>query len=138
MFAKVTKQGLLHFLTKRLPVYAVGIFILLVGGIKGLMITFLCVMSFFLGWFINKLITAVKDYRLTQRLNRIHFTHIEYDTMKRERDMALDAFRQIDKERTRGLKAAPMPPMPPSSHNRIDQDEIREMARRYLEEEGAL
>lgn len=136
LFAKVTRQGVINFLWKRLPIYVLGIFILMVWGIKGLMITFFITMAFFLGWITNKIITAVKDYRLTQRLNRIHFTHLEFDTMKRERDMALEAFRQIEKG-TRGLKAAPTPPMPPSYRN-IDPEEIREMARRYIDEENAL
>lgn len=133
LFGKVTKQGLMTFLFKRLPVYLLGLIILTVWGVKGLMFTFLLITSFFLGWIVNKLVSAFKDYRLTQRLNRIHFTAIEYDTMQRERDLAIAAFQQITEKAAKRVKAAGMPPTPSMPHHRanFDPEAIREYARQH-------
>lgn len=135
MFGRVTKKGLVAFLIKRLPYYLIGLTILMIWGIKGVMFTFFVVIAFFFGWFVNKLMTAVKDYRLAQRLDRIHFTHIEYDTMKRERDLAIQAFQMITEKAARRVKAAATPPMPsaPSygARQQFDPDTIREYVRQH-------
>lgn len=139
LFGRVTKQGLMTFLFKRLPIYVLGLIILIVWGVKGLMFTFFVVTAFFLGWIVNKLVSAFKDYRLTQRLNRIHFTAIEYDTMQRERDLAIAAFKEVTEKAAKRVKAAAMPPMPSMPHNRatFDSETIAEYVRQHgVEVEG--
>ncbi|SFF49393.1 hypothetical protein SAMN04487969_15511 [Paenibacillus algorifonticola] len=134
LFAKVTRKGLLTFAIKRLPVYLAGLTILMIWGVPGVMMTFLLVMAFFFGWFLNKFLAAIKDYRLTQRLNRIHFTHIEFDTMRRERDMAIQAYQMVMEADSKGrrVKAAGMPPTPvPPSNRAYDPDTIREYMRQH-------
>lgn len=134
-FGKVTKKGVIAFLLKRLPIYVIGLFILTVWGVKGVVITFFLVLAFFLGWVTNKMVAAVKDYRLTLRLNRNHFTTLEYDTMKRERDLALKAFQMIQGERPVGVKQGGGPAMPrPTVSRQLDPDEIREYVRQHAAE----
>lgn len=135
LFGRITRQGLIRFAIKRLPFYVLGLTILTLWGVRGLMITFLLVLSFALGWIFCKLKAALADYRLTQRLNRIHFTAVEFDSMKRERDMALQAWQELSRERSRGAKAAPMPPTPPGPPRyqpTVDQAEIEAMIQRHL------
>lgn len=120
-----------RWMKRRLPVYLAGAIILIFGGIQAAMITFALIVSFAAGWIAKGFIQAVKDYRLTQRLNRIHFTAAEYDTMRRERDMAIEALQAIQQaqkeRRSTGPKAAPMPPSAPAASRRLTPDEIREM-----------
>lgn len=125
---RLTERDVKGFIRKRLPYYLIALLIYLVWGGKGIVITFFMVLAFFIGWVLNGLIRAVKDYRLTQRLNRIHFTAIEFDALKRERDLAMEALRSLRAEGGRGAKAAPMPPRPAAPQSRrFDEDEIREM-----------
>lgn len=98
LFGRLTKDKFKHYLKTRLIYYVIGLIILLIGGVKGLVMTTLLILSFFLGWTTSKLINAFKDWRLTQRLNRIHFTAVEYDQMQRERDLAIAAFQTVTKE----------------------------------------
>jgi UPF0716 family protein affecting phage T7 exclusion len=120
-----------RWMKKRLPIYLAAALILIFGGIQTAMITFALIMSFTAGWIAKGLIQAIKDYRLTQRLNRIHFTATEFDTMRRERDMAIEALQAIQQaqkeRRSSGPKAAPMPPSAPAAPRRLTPDEIQEM-----------
>jgi hypothetical protein len=127
-FGRVTKEGFRAFVFKRLPFYLLGLMILLIGGVKAFMMTFLFVFTFTAGWWMNKAINAFKDYRLTLRLNKMHFTSIEYDAMRRERDLALEALKTMTDDRAQRGRAAPMPPRPaaPVQQQRFGPDEIRE------------
>lgn len=98
LFGRITKEKAKHYLKTRLIYYVIALLIFFIGGAKGLVMTTLLILSFFLGWVTNKLINAFKDWRLTQRLNRIHFTAVEYDQMQRERDMAIEAWKTVTRE----------------------------------------
>lgn len=139
MFAKVTKQGVMKFIIKRLPIYLLGLFILLIWGVKGVVFTSFVVIAFFLGWTLNKVVSAYKDYRLSQRLDRIHFTQIEFDTMRRERDLAIAAFKEVTEKAARRVKAAATPPMPSMPQHRatFTHEDIQEYVRQHgLEDES--
>lgn len=98
MFGRLTKDKVKHYLKTRLIYYVIVLIIFVIGGVKGLVMTTLIILSFFLGWITSKLINAFKDWRLTQRLNRIHFTAVEYEQMQRERDLAIAAFQTVTRE----------------------------------------
>lgn len=136
---KILQWGYQHFakfnakaFLRRLPIYLLGLMILMVWGVKGLMFTFFVCLAFVAGWLGKTLKAAVADYRLTKRLERVHFTAIEYDTMKRERDMAMQAYMSIRDNKGRGAEVArpPMPPGPPRNAT-IDPDQIREFVAQY-------
>lgn len=136
LFGRITKDKLKHYVKTRLIYYVIALLILLVGGVKSLVITTFIVISFFLGWTVNKMITAFKDYRLTQRLNRIHFTAIEYDQMQRERDLAISAFKTIAEKTSTAPKGAMerTPGRYSSQSVRMSEGDIREfMAQNGME-----
>jgi hypothetical protein len=136
LFGKVTKEGFRGFMLKRFPLYVLGILILIFGGVKGLAMTLLCLLCLFLGWTAKGAVAAYKDYRLTQRLDRIHFTAIEFDAMKRERDLAITAFQEVTAKAVARVKAAGMPPTPamPRQRATFGEDEIQE----YIRQHGGL
>lgn len=132
---KIDKITVKTFMKRRLPIYLLIILVLSIWGVGTAVSMFFLVVSFFLGWTTNKIISAVKDYRLTLRLNRQHYSTLEYETMKKERDIALKAFEQISaghaKKGVQGARQGNVPAMPSASpHMRsMDIDHIAEMMR---------
>lgn len=47
---------------------------------------FFLVAGFFLGKYSEKLFAAIKDYRLSLKLDRVHWSQVEFESMKKERD----------------------------------------------------
>lgn len=135
MFGKVDKESVKRFSKKRLPFYLIGLLIFILFGTKGLVNSIFLFIFFILGWTLNKFVSAVKDYRLTLRLNRVQFNQVDFETMKRERDLALTALKQMTEsgEGQKRVKAAPMPTMP-SSAQRFGHDDIEEMLRQLQQE----
>lgn len=126
--SRLSERSLKAFMMKRLPVYLLLLLVLILYGVKGLMITLMFFVSFFLGWTVKGLFQAFKDWRLTQRLNRVYFSQVEYDSLHRENKMlheALNAFR--DSAKRGGGAAAPMPQAAAPQRARYDQQQIQEM-----------
>ncbi|NOU81543.1 hypothetical protein GC101_22020 [Paenibacillus sp. LMG 31459] len=127
-FAKFSIKAFL----RRLPYYAGALIILMIWGVTGLMFTFFVIMAFVVGWYGKALKAAVADYRLAKRLEKVYFTQIEFETMKRERDMAMQAYMTMRDERGRGVKVAGVPPMPPGPrHNTVGPDQINEFIAQF-------
>ena len=127
--SRITKRGFRKFIFKRLPVYLFLLLVLILYGVKGLMITFGLLVSFFLGWTFKGLFQAFKDWRLTQRLNRVYFSQVEYDALHRENKMLHEAFNAYKDNVTKrgGGAAAPMPQAVPPQRPRYDAEQIRDM-----------
>lgn len=134
LFGRVTKDKAKHYLKTRLIYYVIALLIFLIGGAKALVMTTLLILSFFLGWITSKLINAFKDYRLTQRLNRIHFTAVEYDQMQRERDLAIEAFKTVTRESAelKRMSGSDRATAPRSRQVRFTESDIRE----YMTQQG--
>lgn len=102
-----------------------------------MLITFFLGLFFFLGWTGKGVYQAFSDWRLTQRLNRVHFAAAEFDVMKRENELlhkALNAY----KENGRRVGGAGVRNEPQSSHPpkaSIDPDYTREVMRQIRGEE---
>lgn len=132
---KIDKTTVKKFTRKRLPIYLLIILVLSIWGVGTAVSMFFLVVSFFLGWTTNKIISAVKDYRLTLRLNKQHYTNIEFETMRKERDIALKAFEQISagyaKKGVQGARQGNVPAMPSASpHMRsMDIDQMMDIMR---------
>jgi hypothetical protein len=133
MTGQFSGKGLKKWLLRRMPVYVFLLFVTLLYGVKGLMTAFLLILSFFLGWTFKGLIQAVKDWRLSQTMTRVHFSQVEYDSMQRENRMlheALQAFRDATGKRGNGVAAGSAPaaasPARPRQHE-YDPQAIQEM-----------
>lgn len=115
------------FLTKRLPIYLIGIFILLVFGVKGLVITIFLCMAFVGGWFLHSAVQLWKDYRMSLALNRVHFSAADVTTMKKQLDLALTAVKAYQQSAGggRGVKGPQMAPNPSASRVRYDSDQLQ-------------
>lgn len=117
------------FALKRLPVYVAFIIVLIVFGVKSAMVMFFMFVSFFLGWTIKGLYQAFTDWRLTQRLNRVHFTQLDYETMERENRLlheALNMFKENAKGRTVGAGVRNEPQAHRSHSAKMNYDQIRD------------
>lgn len=124
---------------RSIPIYVAAVLILLLFGVKGLLITFFLTVFFVLGWTAHMLIGAVKDYRLTLRLNRMHYSQADYETLRRENKALLQVIqtRMDVREGGRGTTtggAQRTPPAPSSA--RLNQSDIEEMRNRYAAEEA--
>lgn len=62
-----------------------GGLITLMGAVYAQSLFFL-VVGFLLGKYAEKLLAVVRDYRLSLRLDRVHWTQVEYEQIKQERD----------------------------------------------------
>ncbi|MCY7488071.1 hypothetical protein [Paenibacillus alvei] len=134
LFGAVKGSDWKVFFRKRLPVYVLGSLILLFYGVEGLVVTFFIVLSFVLGFMTKQILNAVKDYRLSLRLNRVYFSEAEYTTLKRERDVAMAALKLQQEERAEGgRRRATSTTMAPMA--RVSQMEIEEMMARMKEGE---
>lgn len=126
-------------IAKMAAVYAGAILIFLIYGVKGLMTVFFLILFFFLGWISNKLTAAIKDYRLTLRLNRVHFSHVDYETLRRENSALLEALQAHMKGavRGRGVQGGGYPPSPstPNTGTRLSHEQVEEMRMRYEAED---
>ena len=128
---KLTTDQLKTFMYKRLPIYILALFIFLLFGVKGLVITFFLVVFFVLGWTLNKIYSIVSDYRLAQKINRIHYTTIEFEALKRQNKALYEAVKAYqDGAVGRGGSAVVRPPTAPTKP-RIDQQQIQEMILQY-------
>lgn len=134
LFGSIKGNDWRIFFRKRLPVYVLGSLILLFYGVEGLVVTFFIVLSFVLGFMTKQILNAVKDYRLSLRLNRVYFSEAEYTTLKRERDVAMAALKLQQEERAEGgRRRATSTTMAPMA--RVSQMEIEEMMARMKEGE---
>lgn len=127
MTANISKKGIRNWMLRRFPLYLFFAFILLAYGVRGAMMMFLLFLAFFMGWTAKGLFQAIKDYRLTLRLNRVYFSQAEYDTLHRENKIlheALNAFKDASKGRGGAAAGAPQAATP---RPRFDADQIREM-----------
>lgn len=126
--SKLTETDLKRFLYKRLPFYLVGLFILIVFGVKGLVITFFLVLSFVFGWIAKGVINVVKDYRLAQRLNKVHYTTLEYESLQKQNRALYEAVKAYQEGAVggRGASGVGRPPSSPS-RPRMDHQQIQEI-----------
>jgi hypothetical protein len=135
--AKLSQANLKQFAIKRLPIYILGLIILIVFGVKPLMYTLGLFVFFFLGWIMKGLYQSIIDWRMQLRMNRIHFSQVEYEQLKRENNMLHDAL-NVFKEHAktgRGGVGAPMPQAPPPKP-RFDPQQMHEMILQMKEENG--
>lgn len=124
---------------KTAVIYGLGAFILLLWGVKGLVTTFLLIFCFFLGWVIHSGVSAIKDYRLTLRLNRVHYSQADYDTLRRENKALLDALQAQMEARGGGggaVRGYRPGPAPAPSNTKWDSQRIEELKMRYEAEEA--
>lgn len=138
-FARVTVGQRKTFLYKRLPVYLLAVLILFLFGVKTLIMTFFLALSFGLGWFLKSFISAVKDYRLTLRLNRVHFTHAEYESLQRENRALTEAVLAFQTVRrgAGGAEVARPQAAAPQTVRGFAVEDIKEMVRSFSMEEKA-
>lgn len=137
---------LLHYISLRfnkknllrsIPIYGVAAVIGLLFGVKGLATTAFLIFFFFLGWIGHSLWGAIKDYRLTLRLNRVHYSQADYETLRRENKALLQALEaRMDDKGGRGVKVGVRPPSPPAPTTaRLNPQDIEELRLRYEQEE---
>lgn len=126
--AKLTDTDIKRFMYRRLPFYLMGLLILLLFGVKGLVFTFFMIIAFALGWIIKGCLNVVHDYRLAQRLNKVHYSVIEYDSLKRQNKALYEAVKayQEGAVSSRGASGVGRPPNPPA-RPRMDRAEIQEI-----------
>lgn len=121
-------------LKKTVIFYLMILTIFLIFGVGGLMIAFFLILSFALGWWTKTIVQIVKDYRLTLRLNRISFTSMEYETMKKERDAFHSAYEALKKWKLGG-RGVTSPPAPQLS-SLFKQAEMEEELKLRMQMEG--
>lgn len=122
-------------LIRSVPIYLVAALIAIVFGVKGLMISFFLGLFFFLGWITHSLWGVVKDYRLTLRLNRVHYSQADYETLRRENKALLHAV-EARMEGGRGVQPGVRPASSPApTAARLTRQDIEEMKLRIEEEE---
>lgn len=127
--AMLKPEKLKAFALKRLPLYLIFVVVLIVFGVKSAMVMFFMFLSFFLGWTIKGVYQAFNDWRLTQRLNRVHFTQVEYETMERENKLlheALNMFKENAKGRMGGAGVRHEPQAPRSHSAKMNYDQIKD------------
>lgn len=134
--SRISPRSMKIFAVRKLPIYALLLLVLIVYGVKGMTITLFLGLFFFLGWTFKGMYQAFQDWRLTQRLNRVHFSAVEYEGIKRENDMlheALNAFKDNGK-RNGGLGRRDDAHAPRPSRSAMDHESIREMILQLREE----
>jgi len=62
-----------------------GGLVTIMGAVYAHALLFL-VVGFFLGKFMEKALSAIRDYRLSLKLDRVHWSQVEYEAIKKERD----------------------------------------------------
>ncbi|USG68555.1 hypothetical protein NDK47_27610 (plasmid) [Brevibacillus ruminantium] len=72
------------FITLVIAVFFGGL-VTIVGAVYAHALLFL-VVGFFLGKFLEKALSAIRDYRLSLKLDRVHWSQVEYEAIKKERD----------------------------------------------------
>ncbi|MDO3682088.1 hypothetical protein [Paenibacillus ehimensis] len=123
------------YLIRSVPIYLIAALITIVFGVNGLMISFFLGLFFFLGWITHSLWGVVKDYRLTLRLNRVHYTQADYETLRRENKALLQVV-EARMEGVRGVQPGVRPASSPAPKAaRLSQQDIEEMKFRYEQEE---
>lgn len=68
----------------RILFYLIGIILVFVGGIELMTMFFVAFFAFLIGKYYEKTMSAIRDYRLTQKINSMTYTQAEYDSMKKE------------------------------------------------------
>jgi hypothetical protein len=63
-----------------------GVVIFLLGGAKMFAIITALIMGFLIGKHLEKVLQIVKDYRLMQRVNKINYSQIEIENIKKENE----------------------------------------------------
>lgn len=63
-----------------------GVVIFLLGGAKLLAIITALIMGFLIGKYLEKIMQIVKDYRLMQKVNKINYSQIEVENIKKENE----------------------------------------------------
>ena len=64
--------------------YLIGIILVFVGGIELMTMFFVAFFAFLIGKYYERTMSAIRDYRLTQKINSMTYTQAEYDSMKKE------------------------------------------------------
>lgn len=130
---RLNKKNLL----RSIPIYIAAILIYFMFGVTGLIITFFLGLFFFLGWIVHSLISMVKDYRLTLRLNRVHYNQADYETLRRENKALLQALESRMENGGRGARQGGVPASsPPPTAARLNANDLEEMKLRYEQEEN--
>lgn len=127
-------------LKKTVPIYAFALIILMFYGVKGLMTTFFVALLFIMGWLSHSAYIAIKDYRLTLALNRVHYSQADYQTLKRENMALMDAVQALmNKGGSGGGSKGPLrpvaPPTQPPNRQMYSMEDIEEMRMRYEAED---
>lgn len=135
MLSKITKEQLITFSKKRLPIYLIALIILLKFGVIGLMYTFLFTMFFVLGYVSKGLVNLYKDYRISLRLNKVYFNQAEYLSLQRMNEALEKAVKAYQTNGTKGQgpRGAVMPPGGPGPTTRMSHDEIMTMMKQIHE-----
>lgn len=66
--------------------YAVGLILVLVGGIRFMTMFFIGFFGFVVGKYTEKFVSAIKDYRLANKINRINYDKAEFEFLKKENE----------------------------------------------------
>jgi hypothetical protein len=126
---------------KSIPIYLFVLLTILFYGVKGLIMTTFIILTFVAGWISKGLWQAIKDYRLTLTLNRVHFSKSDYETLKRENSALLTALesymKNTDNARGRGVQGPlrPSNPSTPANRSVMNMNDIEEIRLRYEMEE---
>lgn len=100
----------------RIVFYIVGLILIFVGGIELMIMVYIGLFAFILGRYYEKTMSAIRDYRLSQKIAKTTYKQAEFDALKTE----LDSYKQILKNQ-KVVKPAPFPSYP--THNFYDESE---------------
>lgn len=84
----------------RFGLYLVGFVLCMLGGISFMASVFIFIAGFLVGKYLEKILSFIKDYRLAQKVNRISYTQLEVENMKKELDRYRDYFKQVPPARS--------------------------------------
>ncbi|SHJ54404.1 hypothetical protein [Paramaledivibacter caminithermalis] len=83
-----------------------GVVIFLLGGAKLLAIITALIMGFLIGKYLEKVFQIVKDYRLMQKVNKINYSQIEIENIKKENEELKNLILRIN--RTQNTNVPPV------------------------------
>lgn len=127
-------------LKKTVPLYLLTALILAVYGVKGLMLSFMIIFFYVMGWMSHKCMAFIRDYRLSRTLDRVHFSQAEFELLKRENKLLFDALQSHMKTNVRdgvggGVKTGQSRRYPTAPPPRMSREDLEEMELRYRMEE---
>ena len=114
---KVKKIKDKKYLLIQLSSLLASIIIVALGGVKMLTIIIIFVFGIVVGKYYEKAMSAIKDYRLVQKLNRLEFDKQKFSLMKEENDNLKKQLNNILGMVGGGPRGASMPPTPPTYHS---------------------